>query len=54
MIGGVSFRDVVRRVCDGALATLAVGTCAFDGGIPGAAGGPSERWAWARSSPRGR
>ncbi len=41
MIGGVSFRDVVRRVCDGALATLAVGTCAFDGGIPGAAGGPS-------------
>jgi hydrogenase small subunit len=41
MIGGVSFRDVVRRVCDGALATIAVGTCAFDGGIPGAAGGPS-------------
>ncbi|MCU0506438.1 MAG: hydrogenase small subunit [Chloroflexi bacterium] len=41
MVGGVTFRDMVRRVCDGALATIAVGTCAFDGGIPGAAGGPS-------------
>ncbi len=41
MVGGVTVRDMVRRVCDGALATIAVGTCAFDGGIPGAAGGPS-------------
>jgi hydrogenase small subunit len=41
MVGGVAFRDVVRRVCGDALATIAVGTCAFDGGIPGAAGGPS-------------
>ena len=37
--GGRVFRDVVRDVCDGALATIAVGSCAFDGGLSGAAGG---------------
>jgi hydrogenase small subunit len=37
--GGRVFRDTVREVCDGALATIAVGSCAFDGGLPGAAGG---------------
>ncbi len=40
-IGGRAFRDVVREVCDGALLTIAVGTCAFDGGLPAAAGGPT-------------
>ena len=40
-IGGRPFRDVVREVCDGALATIAVGACAFDGGTPAAAGGPT-------------
>jgi hydrogenase small subunit len=37
--GGRVFRDVVREVCDGALATIAVGSCAFDGGLSAAAGG---------------
>jgi hydrogenase small subunit len=38
-IGGRPFRDVAREVCDGAVATIAVGSCAFDGGAPGASGG---------------
>jgi hydrogenase small subunit len=41
MVGGRPFRDVVREVCDGALGTIAIGACAFDGGAPGAAGGPT-------------
>jgi hydrogenase small subunit len=40
-IGGRSFRSIVEEVCGGALATIAVGTCAFDGGLPGANGGPT-------------
>jgi hydrogenase small subunit len=39
LTGGRAFRDVVRDVCDGALATIAVGSCAFDGGLSAAAGG---------------
>jgi hydrogenase small subunit len=39
LTGGRPFRDLVRDVCDGALATIAVGSCAFDGGLSGAAGG---------------
>ena len=42
-VGGRAFRDVVREVCDGALATIAVGSCAFDGGARGAAGGEHRR-----------
>ncbi|HEX2755374.1 MAG TPA: hydrogenase small subunit [Candidatus Limnocylindrales bacterium] len=38
-IGGKAFSATVREVCDGALATIAVGSCAFDGGLPAAAGG---------------
>ena len=38
-IGGRPFADVVREVTAGAIATLAVGSCAFDGGISGASGG---------------
>ena len=38
-IGGRPFRDIVREVSDGALATIAVGSCAFDGGTPAARGG---------------
>ncbi|OGO57308.1 MAG: hydrogenase [Chloroflexi bacterium RBG_16_72_14] len=41
-IGGRSFRSIVEEVCGGALATIAVGTCAYDGGLPGANGGPTE------------
>jgi hydrogenase small subunit len=37
--GGRVFRDAVRDVCDGALATIAVGSCAFDGGLAAASGG---------------
>jgi hydrogenase small subunit len=40
-VGGRPFRDVVREVCAGAAATIAVGSCAFDGGAPGASGGPT-------------
>jgi hydrogenase small subunit len=40
-VGGHAFVDTVQEVCNGALATIAVGTCAFDGGLPAAAGGPT-------------
>jgi hydrogenase small subunit len=39
LTGGRVFRDVAHELCGGALATIAVGSCAFDGGLPGAAGG---------------
>ncbi len=42
MVGGRALADVVREVCDGALATIAVGACAFDGGAPGAGGGVTD------------
>lgn len=35
-IGGRPFRDLVREVSDGAIATIAVGSCAFDGGTAAA------------------
>jgi hydrogenase small subunit len=40
-VGGRPFGEVVREVCDGALATIAVGSCAFDGGLAAASGGPT-------------
>ncbi len=40
-IGGRSAIDIVKEVCGGALATLAVGTCAAYGGIPAAAPNPT-------------
>jgi hydrogenase small subunit len=40
-IGGKAFSETVREVCEGALATIAVGSCAFDGGLPAAKGGPT-------------
>ena len=39
LIGGRPAADVVREVAAGALATVAVGSCAFDGGAAGASGG---------------
>jgi hydrogenase small subunit len=39
LVGGRPFVELVREVADGALATIAVGACAFDGGVPGAGGG---------------
>ncbi len=38
LVGGRPVKDVVREVCAGALATIAVGSCAFDGGIAAANG----------------
>ncbi len=39
LVGGRPVADVVREVSAGALATLAVGSCAFDGGASAASGG---------------
>ena len=39
LVGGRPFGDVAREVASGALATIAVGACAFDGGIAAAGGG---------------
>jgi hydrogenase small subunit len=39
LVGGRPFGEVAREVCDGAAITIAVGSCAFDGGAPAAAGG---------------
>ena len=41
LVGGRPFVDIVREVCDQAAFTVAVGSCAVDGGLPGAAGGPT-------------
>ena len=40
-IGGKSALDIAREVCGGAAATIAVGTCASFGGIPGGAPNPT-------------
>lgn len=41
LVGGRPFVDIVREVCDQAAFTIAVGSCAADGGLPGATGGPT-------------
>ena len=51
--GGRAFADVAREVCAGALATVAVGSCAFDGGISAASGGSTgAQGAGAAAQPR--
>jgi hydrogenase small subunit len=40
-IGGHTFMETARATMEGALATIAVGSCAFDGGLPAAQGGPT-------------
>lgn len=40
-IGGRTALDIATQVCKGAAATLTVGACAFYGGWPSAAGGPT-------------
>ena len=40
-IGGRSALDIVREVCDGAAATVAIGTCAAFGGLPAASPNPT-------------
>jgi len=50
-VGGRAFSDVVREVCAGALATIAVGSCAFDGGAPAADGGTTGAVGLAKAVP---
>jgi hydrogenase small subunit len=40
-VGGRTFESIVQDVCGNALVTIAVGSCAFDGGLPAANGGPT-------------
>jgi hydrogenase small subunit len=40
-VGGRTFESMVREAGENALATIAVGSCAFDGGLPMAGGGPT-------------
>jgi hydrogenase small subunit len=40
-VGGRPVRDVIREASAGAAGTIAVGSCAFDGGLSAAAGGAS-------------
>jgi hydrogenase small subunit len=40
-IGGRSALDIAREVCGGAMATIAIGTCATYGGLPAAAPNPT-------------
>jgi hydrogenase small subunit len=40
-IGGRSALDIAREVCEGAAATVAIGTCAAFGGLPAAAPNPT-------------
>ena len=40
-VGGRTFKSIVETVSAGALAVISVGSCAFDGGLPAAAGGPT-------------
>jgi hydrogenase small subunit len=41
-IGGRSALNIAREVCGSALATIAVGSCAWDGGWPGAVPNPTQ------------
>jgi len=54
MVGGRPFRDVAREVCEGAAFTIAVGSCAFDGGLPAAAGGSTGAAGAGAVAPGGR
>jgi len=53
-VGGRPFRDVVREVADGALATIAIGACAVDGGVPAASGGGTDAVGVADVAPKAR
>jgi hydrogenase small subunit len=50
-IGGRSALEIAREVCGGAMATIAVGTCAAFGGLPAAAPNPTARSASPTRSP---
>ncbi len=53
-VGGRAFGDVAREVCARALATIAVGSCAFDGGVAAASGGSTRATGVAGLVPAGR
>jgi hydrogenase small subunit len=40
-VGGRTFEDMLTQAAGNALAVIAVGSCAFDGGLPAADGGPT-------------
>ena len=40
-VGGRTFKSIVTETCADALAVISVGSCAFDGGLPAASGGPT-------------
>ncbi|MDA8092285.1 MAG: hydrogenase small subunit [Nitrospiraceae bacterium] len=40
-IGGRTAHDIAKEVCGNAMATIAIGACAWDGGIPAAAPNPT-------------
>ena len=42
LVGGRPVKEIVQEVAAGALAVIAVGSCAFDGGAPAASGGPTD------------
>lgn len=42
LVGGRPMAEIAREVCDGALGTIALGSCAFDGGTPAAAHGSTD------------
>ncbi len=51
-IGGRAALAIVRRVCGGAAATIAIGTCAAFGGLPAAAPNPTGALSVAQAVPR--
>jgi hydrogenase small subunit len=54
LVGGRAFADVAREVCAGAVATIAVGSCAFDGGVAAASGGMSAAAGASTVAPAGK
>ena len=54
LVGGKTFLSTVQEVCNNALLTIAVGTCAFDGGLPAANGGPTGATGVANVVPRAK
>jgi hydrogenase small subunit len=54
LIGGRTFRSMVEDVCGNALLTITVGSCAFDGGLSAANGGPTGATGVANIVPRAK
>jgi hydrogenase small subunit len=54
MVGGRPVAEIVREVTAGAAMTIAVGSCAFDGGAPAASGGSTGATGVPAAAPSGR